>query len=492
MHIKLLDRLGYPIGKGRRISGSSFQCELIFSEDLPLQEARHAKLSKLSDGEVVHTCLRLLAADGSWRCTELEGTVATRTADGAPDAIFCQFRDASRQTAMESHVHQTQKMEALGLLGGGIAHDFNNLMTGIIGYSSLAESELSADDPLMESVRTIREASERAAALTRQLLGFARGGERGGERETLQFDMHVLIKEFIVLLKCGIASSIQLTLSLEAPQAFVEGDPGQLQQVLFNLDLNAREAMPGGGTMTISTQVADLKRENLVTGSVLDPGEYLVSSVEDTGRGIPREIIDRVFEPFFTTKERASGRGMGLSVAYGIIRNHGGEIRAEGQPGQGAALHVYLPLVREAADALTQSEESELVQGSGCILLADDEEMIRNLASMLLKRLGYKVITAEDGKKAVEIYQVLGHQIQLVVLDMVMPGMSGRDAFLAMRKINPEVIAILSTGYVNDEIAHRLIREGVVDFIQKPYKLANLSRIVESAMSRETKRTGST
>ncbi len=387
--------------------------------------------------------------------------------------------DITEYKQLEEQLRQAAKMEAIGRLAGGIAHDFNNLLTGILGYSNLLKMNSSPGDSVHDAARTIEKAAERATELTQQLLGFA----RRGKHQIIPVDIHNTIKEVASLLDRTIGRNIRIKLKLQAGDRFIKGDPVQMQQVLLNLGINARDAMPRGGELTFETRVTKLSSEDNISDYDVAPGRCIVITVRDTGIGITKEIQERIFEPFFTTKKQGEGTGMGLAMVYGIIRNHGGSVKVDSQPEHGAAFRIYLPLVEEEETNYSIDTVNKLVKGTGRILLVDDEEVIRIVASDLLTNLGYEVVTASNGKEAVEIFNENWPEIDMVIIDMMMPVMDGPNCFREMKRINPDVKAFLSTGYGVDGQAQQLLDEGMIGFIQKPYNMAALSTKLREAMA---------
>jgi PAS domain S-box-containing protein len=380
---------------------------------------------------------------------------------------------------LEEQLHHSQKMEAIGQLAGGVAHDFNNLLGGILGYASLLRLEVGSNKAVMEAAQTIEQAAERAADLTRQLLGFA----RRGKFQNVVVNLHDTVKEVVHLLDRTLDKNIRIVQHLDAVSGNVMGDPNQLQQVFVNLALNARDAMPEGGELTFESSIVD--RQGIAPEVFPDPKgrQFLLVSVRDQGCGIPKEHLDRVFEPFFTTKEQGKGTGMGLAMVYGIVKNHGGSVRVSSQLGVGTAFQVCLPLapVTPQVDAAPAVVEKP-VTGNAHILLVDDEAIIRNMGRTVLSRLGYSVTTVSGGQEALEYYREHSRAVDLVILDMVMPEMSGHDCFRALKCVNPDIRALLSSGYGFNGKASELLDEGMLGFIQKPYRVTELSVAVARAL----------
>jgi PAS domain S-box-containing protein len=380
----------------------------------------------------------------------------------------------------EEQLRQSQKLEAIGTLAGGVAHDFNNLLTCILGYAELVMKNAEPGDRSHRAADFIEKAARRGAGLTQQLLGFA----RKGKNQDVPVELHVMIGEVIGLLARTIDKSIHIVERPADGRLFASGDPGQLQQMILNLALNARDAMPGGGELTFSTETSVVDPGAAAAMAGMVPGRYVMLSVADTGCGIPQEVRDRIFEPFFTTKEQGKGTGMGLAMAYGIVKSHGGFIYADSEVGRGTTMRVYLPRCDAPAERAEPAPVAVSRNGKGRILVVDDEEMVRSLAADYLQELGYDVVTAVDGQHAVERFQELRGDVDLVLVDLVMPRMGGRDCYRALKKMKPEVKTILSTGYGSNSVAQELLDEGMLGFIPKPYELLHLAEMVSRALKR--------
>jgi two-component system, cell cycle sensor histidine kinase and response regulator CckA len=377
-------------------------------------------------------------------------------------------RDITEHRKLEEQLLQAQKMESIGNLAGGIAHDFNNLLGGILGYASFAKKKMSLKDPLYHSLNSIERSATQAAELTKQLLGFA----RRGKYQVKPVNCNALIQDLIQLLKRTIDKRINLEVELDPQLHLVEGDETQLQQSLINICLNARDAMPSGGTLKIVTANQKLSKDITEKQGGWKEGDYVKITLSDTGIGMTEEVRSQIFEPFFTTKEPGRGSGLGLSMVYGIIQNHGGYIVLKSESGQGTSFDLLLPAV---ADLMIEEIPSPspgriIPKGSETILIVDDEEIIRQLGGDILEDCGYKVLFASRGEEAIQIYQEKRENIALMILDMVMPGMGGKETFLKLKEINPKIKVLLSSGYSANEGVGEILKEGVGGFIQKPYK----------------------
>ena len=379
--------------------------------------------------------------------------------------------DTTEKKRLEEELLHTQKMQAIGELAGGIAHDFNNLLTPILGYSDLLTSGKLSQQKIEKASDTIRRAATRAMELTKQLLGFA----RKGKHQHLPVDVHSEVDEVVALVKRTFDKKVIIETRLEAGNSVVLGDPTQINQVLLNLALNARDAMSEleSARLTITTAVSDVPYTLLVQDPNNRLNRYLKVTVSDTGCGIEHQTQQRIFEPFFSTKPHGEGSGMGLAMVYGIVRTHGGTIEVESEVGQGTTFRFYLPLADEVVTQERAEEGSKGVAESrtGVVLLVDDEESVREVAQDMLTHLGYEVLVASDGLEAIAIYKQRQNDISLVILDMLMPRLGGHDCYRKLREINSEVVAILSTGYDLNHSAQKILDEGVKGFIQKPYTL---------------------
>ncbi|MBT3379232.1 MAG: response regulator [Lentisphaerae bacterium] len=438
----------------------------------------------LSDDAAVGTAPVILMAPDDSLSAAIAGIKAGATdclvkADISPDGVLKVIEKSLReranmaeQKAVEEQFRQTTKMQAIGELAGGIAHDFNNLLGGILGEANMLTFEYPPDSAAHKAAKSIELAATRGADLTRQLMGFARRGKYRVEPVSL----HATIQEVVSLLGRTIPKSIRITLDLGADHATVQGDPSQMEQVMLNLAINARDAMPKGGVLTFRTDVTDLDEKQCQAHPGSSPGQYLEIMVEDNGHGMERETLSRVFEPFFTTKEPGSGTGMGLATVYGIVKNHGGFVLVDSEPEEGTTFSILLPLSQDAAEEKQEkTEEPRQVRQAGRVLLVDDEEMLRNVVSRMLAKLKYQVVTASNGKEAVDYYAKSGDDVDLVILDMMMPVMDGRDCFRGLKEMDPDVKVLLSTGSAFEGQSQALMGEGVLGFVQKPYRMNELA-----------------
>ncbi|NJM13821.1 MAG: response regulator [Synechococcaceae cyanobacterium SM1_2_3] len=388
-----------------------------------------------------------------------------------------------KRLQLERQMQQTQKLESLGVLAGGIAHDFNNLLAIILGNASLALDELPPNSPAHDSLMAIEATSLRAAELCRQMLAYSGKGRFAIENIRLG----ALIGEMVSLLKSSLSKKAILNLNLKEPLPTMRGDPSQIRQVVMNLVINASEAIgERSGVVTISTGVMECSHEYLCDVYLderLTEGAYVWLQIADTGCGMDAETQRRIFEPFFTTK--FTGRGLGLSAVLGIVRGHRGTLKVYSKPGKGTTIKVLFPIATEDAmpvGAYDGAMPSDW-RGTGIVLLVDDEESIRGMGTRMLERLGFQVLAAADGRAALEIYRARRDEIALVLLDLTMPHMDGTETFRELRRIDPSVRVVISSGYTESEIAPRFASERLSGFLQKPYALYALAQCLRGALS---------
>ncbi len=383
-------------------------------------------------------------------------------------------------SSLQEQLRQAQKMEAIGRLAGGIAHDFNNILSVIKGSAQLSLMDLREGDPLYSNLKEIERSADRASALTRQLLAFS----RKQIMEMRVIDLNDLIRNFEKMLRRMLGEDIELLTYLSEPLGRVKADPGQIEQVIMNLVVNARDAMPRGGKLTIETANVGLDEEYARRHIGVRPGPYVMLSITDTGVGMTKEVQERIFEPFFTTKEMGRGTGLGLSTVYGIVKQSGGNIWVYSEPGKGTTFKIYLPRVEAEVSEVRREVEGEVPRGSETLLVIEDEETVRKLAVRLLKRQGYNVLEAPDGGKAFILCEKYRDPIHLILTDVVMPGMSGRELAERLKRIHPEARVLYMSGYTDNSIIHHGVLEEGIDFIQKPFTFENLLRKVREVLDK--------
>jgi nitrogen-specific signal transduction histidine kinase/CheY-like chemotaxis protein len=389
------------------------------------------------------------------------------------------MRDITQRKQLEAQLVQSQKIECVGQLAGGIAHDFNNLLTAIAGYTHMALSVAATDDKLIGYLSQINQATERATNLTRQLLAFSR-------RQIISpqvINLNDVVASTEQILRRLITENIKLSTSLAPDLGPVKIDPTQVEQVLINLAVNARDAMPYGGDLTIKTSNMTLSKREARLYPDLSPGPFVQLCVADTGIGMDKVVQARVFEPFFTTKEEGKGTGLGLSMCYGIVKQNQGHIGVESQPGQGSTFKILIPRVEQPATPISlEKENQDLLAGNEAILLVEDDSLVRGLGAEVLRQHGYKVLEAEDGREALEIAQLYNGEIQLLLTDVVMPNMSVAELAQRLKVTRTEIKVLFTSGYADGSIVQQGVLEPGVEFMEKPYSPADLLERVREVL----------
>jgi nitrogen-specific signal transduction histidine kinase/CheY-like chemotaxis protein len=382
------------------------------------------------------------------------------------------------RTTLEEQFRQAQKMEAVGRLAGGVAHDFNNLLTVITGYSDLLLNRGELKDNQRTALEEIRRAAERGGALTHQLLAFSR-------RQPLQLrtvQINELVMQLQKLLRRLIGEDVSLAILPGAPEDSVEADPGRIEQVLMNLVVNARDAMPEGGSLTIETANVNVSPQFLAPHLGVTPGRYVMLSIADTGHGMDAETLSHIFEPFFTTKMQGRGTGLGLATAYGIIRQSGGAIQFDSEVGRGTTACIYLPVTTQQDQADTTESDQREYQGKETILVVEDEARVRKLICDVLRYGGYKIVEAGRGEEAVRIAADFKGQIDLMLVDVIMPGMSGPEVVREIHAKRPDTSVLYISGYTDEAIVHHRIPDSGAPFLPKPFLPKDLSRKVREVL----------
>ena len=380
--------------------------------------------------------------------------------------ITDRLKTEEEKERLESELLQAQKMEAVGRLAGGIAHDFNNLLTGILGNVSLAQINLDADSPVYSSLTEIRTASMRAAALTRQLLAFS----RKHIMKARIVDLNELVTGMDKMLRPIIGEDVQLKTSPREDIGSINADPGQIEQVILNMAINARDAMPGGGKLTIATDEVEYDEKMWNLHPDMKQGRYVVLTVTDTGHGMDDDTMSHVFDPFFTTKQDDKGTGLGLSTAYGIIKQHSGFIYVYSEVGVGTVFKIYFPWVGEAAESVAAPPWPEAIPGgTETVLVVEDEPTVKNIVIKVLRTLGYNVLAAESGAGALELVREPSPSIDLLLTDIIMPNMNGRKLADELHKLCPKARVLYTSGYTESLIAHHGVLDEDIQFIGKPY-----------------------
>jgi PAS domain S-box-containing protein len=467
---KAREIIGYPAD----YLGSTPFAKFIAPVDRDMVVERHKK--RLRGEKVPATyAFRIITKAGELLWVEVNAVLITWE---AKPAVLCFLRDISLQKKLEAQLQYAHKIEAVGTLAGGIAHDFNNLLMGIQGNVSLMLMDMEHTHPDYERLKNIEKQIQSGARLTSHLLGYA----RKGKYEIKPLDLNQLVEETSNTFgrtKKDITIHRELAKGLFA----IEADLAQIEQVLLNLYVNAADAMPGGGDLVLKTMNVTHKD---MKGKLYEPkrGNYVLLTVTDTGTGMYKKTMERIFDPFFTTKEMGRGTGLGLASAYGIIKGHGGYVDVDSRRGRGTTFSIYLPAsVKQVSKDVKAVER--LIRGSGTVLLVDDEEIILEVGKELLEAMGYAVLTAKDGKEAIKIYRKNRDNIDIVVLDVVMPGMAGGEAYDRMKEINPDIKVLLSSGYTIDGEASKILKRGCDGFIQKPFTMKELSGEIGKILHRE-------
>ncbi len=440
-------------------------------------------------GSISHIIIVCIFGALSELVNKLKGEIATRK---KIEAELQKYREHLEELVKErteeleqanEHLRQAEKMEALGQLTGGIVHDFNNMLGGIIGFADLIKRKYAKNDPTLQNyTNMIFKTSDRAAELISKLLIFSRKGQHDVEA----INVHEIIINTLKLLEHSIDKKVKISHTLSDETPIVMGDYTQLQNVFINLAVNARDAMPEGGTLTFSSETVYIDdKYNKTHPLKLSSGTYIMISITDTGTGMDENVRKRIFDPFFTTKDAGKGTGMGLASSYGTMKKHNGSIEVYSEPGKGTTFKVYLPLSDDKDTSIAEKTGEILMKGSGSVLLIDDEEVMREVGSEMLSDLGYSVTTCNDGQEGVEYYRQHYKEVDYVILDIMMPNLDGYSCFQELKEINPDVSVIIASGYTIDGLASDLINEGARAFIQKPFDTIRLSKAIEKSLHKK-------
>jgi PAS domain S-box-containing protein len=397
---------------------------------------------------------------------------------GSPTGLLVILRDISEKKKLEAQLQYTERIEAIGTLAGGIAHDFNNLMMGMLGNISLILYDTEPVNPHYEKLINIEKLIQSGSKLTKQLLGYA----RKGKYEVKAVNLNQIVKESCETFG-RTRKNIKIYKELAKDLLAIKADESQIEQVFMNLYINAADAMPDGGDLLLQTMNATHME---MSDKRYDPkpGEYVLLKVTDKGTGIDEKIIDRIFEPFFTTKEIGRGSGLGLASTYGIIKGHGGYIDVDSEKGHGTTFSIYLPASGKSIHKTMENSE-QIIKGNETVLLVDDEEIAIDVGVQILEKLGYTVFEARSGKEAVRVFNEKRDKIDMVILDMIMPDMGGREAYEKMKEIDSEVKVLLSSGYSIDGQANEILKRGCNGFIQKPFNMKDLSKEIREVLKKD-------
>ncbi|MGB8523318.1 MAG: PAS domain-containing protein [Candidatus Acidiferrales bacterium] len=450
--------------------------EQIHPDDKPAVKQAADEAKKTGIGRRVE--YRIRHKNGEWRVLESTAS-AVRNDNGEVEKLIIVNRDITERRHLEQQLLLSQRLEAVGKLSGGVAHDFNNILGVIIGYSEALLQKMDADDPMREAVDEIEKAGQRAAALTQQLLAFSR-------KQVLEpkvLDLNSIVVDVEKMLRRLIGEDVNLEITPSPNLGRVKADRGQIEQVILNLAVNARDAMPRGGQLKIETMNADLDENDARNKRYIVPGHYAMLQVSDTGMGMSAEVQSHIFEPFYTTKEQGKGTGLGLATVYGVVKQSGGYIWVESEIGKGTRFQVYLPRAEGVVTEPSRKESPVMTRGLGTILVAEDEPSLRKLTCNTLKEAGYKVLEAEDAPKAIEIVKHSDCRIDLLLTDVVMPGMSGRELAENLSLKCPRMKILYMSGYTDGAVAtHGVLESGIV-ILRKPFSRAQLQRNVAEMLA---------
>jgi len=451
----------------------------LFTEDRGIAVHSDLCLQKALSDKLINSEEKIMGKDGS-ELTVLLSLYPEIDSSGNTKGFDGYFIDITEQKRLKEELLHSEKLKSIGVLAGGVAHEFNNLLTGILGYASMLEDMSHGPAKTSKYVGSIKKSAEMAANLTRQLLGFARKGKYTSER----MDIGNLLAELVELLRETVDRNITVAFEVEPDLPPVEGDRDQIYQVLLNLCLNARDAMPEGGKLHIKSELYRLSDDKVVNLFQIPEGEYIRISVTDTGTGMTHDVKTRIFEPFYTTKEVGRGTGLGLSMVYGVIKNHRGHINVYSEPGLGTTIRVFLPGSDGLADNPAKAVPVFKKTRKGTILIIDDEAVVRELGKDILEAYDYEVLLADNGNKGVSVFNDFKDRIDLVLLDIIMPEKGGKQAFKDIRDLKPDAKVVLCTGYGNEQSFDDLFSAGAADFLAKPFQRDELLCKVENLISR--------
>ena len=464
--------LGYSPEELRSTSGF----EQIHPDDRAkvMEAAREAK----STGVGQRVEYRIRHKQGHWIALESTAS-AVRNQKGEVEKLVIVNRDVTERKQLEDQLRLSQKIEAIGRLSGGIAHDFNNLMGVIIGYTEALQKKIKPDDPFREPIDEIQHAGKRAAALTQQLLAFSR-------KQVLEpriLDLNAIVTDVERMLGRLIGENIELKIEASRPVGLVKADPTQIEQVLINLAVNARDAMPQGGKLTIESSNVELDDGAARRHRYIVPGDYILLKVSDTGCGMDDKVRAHIFEPFFTTKEKGKGTGLGLATVYGVIKQSGGYVFVESEPGKGSTFEIYLPRVEAAVDKPVERKRvGKIVRTHQTVLVVEDEPALLKITRNMLRETGFTVYEAANAQQALEIVRRKELHIDLLLTDVIMPGMSGRALADALNSLRPETRVLYMSGYTDGEIATQGVLETGTSILRKPFTQEDLLRSVDEVL----------
>lgn len=445
------------------------------------EEKRDELLQKAIKGNLVGKEIEINARDGNIHTISLSVYPEVEE-NGSISGFDGHFVDITAQKRMEEALLQNQKLESLGLLAGGIAHDFNNILTVINGYSELAFMNLALNDPMHEQMKSILEQGRKASALTRQLLAFS----RKQVMELKVINLNTIINNLTKMLGRLIGETIETKLRLHSSIGNIRADPGQIEQIIMNLAVNAKDAMPDGGKLIVQTNSIALDEEYCRSRGELTPGSYILLTVTDNGQGMSSEVKEKIFDPFFTTKAKGAGTGLGLSTVYGIVKQLKGDIFVYSEPGRGTTFKMYFPEIHEAAeDVVVKTLPEADLRGTETIMVVDDEASIRHLVRDTLQPLGYNMIEASNGEDALETIRTLGVAVDLLLTDVIMPGMSGKELADTLKNLQSDVKLVFMSGYTDEIIAYEGVLEPGTFFVYKPLIPSDLRKKIREILDHD-------
>ena len=422
--------------------------------------------------------LRFKHSDGSWRYFDAIGQNLLHIP--AVQGMVINSRDVTKRKLIEEQFLQAQKMESIGRLAGGVAHDFNNVLSIILGYSELLIAKMADNDPHKEPIEAIHGAGERASTLTRQLLAFSR--KQILEKKVVC--INTIINDFLKILGKMLGEDVELKTCLEAEKGIIEADPGQIEQILMNLAVNARDAMPDGGSIIIETDDVSFNKDYSEIHSGVHPGNYVMLAVTDTGTGMNDDVMEHIFDPFFTTKEKEKGTGLGLATVYGITKQHNGQVYAYSEKNKGTTFKIYLPAGRQKIESNVVHHKTALLKhGNETIMVVDDEPLVRHLVVDILTPLGYQCLEVSSGQEALEIFKSYPETIHLLLTDVIMPGMSGRELAEKLCIRRSDLKVIFMSGYTENTIAPQGVLEQGINYISKPITPVTLTQKIRSVLN---------
>ena len=447
----------------------------------PSSDAYRKIWEQVFQGRPYHGALQLRCKEKEGDACELDVLIApVLDSKGRTASLLCTGRDTSEKRELESQLSQARRMDAIGILAGGVAHDFNNMLMVISAYAELGLESLPKEHRLWRNLQEILAASRRASDLTRQLLAFGRGQVPNSQ----VFSLNSVVEEACGMLPCVIGEDIEMQVDLGKNLGQVRADSGQIEQVLFNLAINARDAMPNGGKLSIETRLSDVRDNGFREHTANPASGYIVLTVSDSGHGILDKDLPRIFEPFYTTKPEGSGTGLGLSMVYGIVRQSGGFISAHSEPGDGSTFKIFLPVAAPPAREIVDSSPAEkpVNGGSETLLIVEDEAAVRQSVVEFLSTIGYTVLSAANGKEALEKVRTWIDMIDLVITDVVMPKMSGPKLAKNLASLRPDLKVLFVSGYAKDAVQRKGLADLSHNFLQKPFPLRSLAAKIREVL----------